>query len=68
MPKVIVSQDVCKGCQLCIPACPKGILAVSKTINKHGYVPVYCTDDAKCTSCALCAVNCPDVAIKIFKE
>lgn len=68
MSKFVVIRDLCKGCRLCIPACPKGILAVSKTINKNGYLPVECIDEAKCTSCALCAVNCPDVAIEIYKD
>jgi 2-oxoglutarate ferredoxin oxidoreductase subunit delta len=68
MQKVVVARDICKGCQLCTSACPKGLLAVSKTINKNGYLPVYCTDESQCTSCAMCAVNCPDVAIEVFKE
>ena len=68
MEKFTVAQDICKGCQLCISSCPKGILAVSETINQNGYRPVTCIDQSKCTSCAMCATNCPDVAIAIFKE
>ena len=58
--------DRCKGCALCVSACPKGIVAMqSKRLNKSGYYTVECTDDSACTSCALCAVMCPDCAIEI---
>jgi 2-oxoglutarate ferredoxin oxidoreductase subunit delta len=30
--------------------------------------PATILDEEKCTSCAICARSCPDVAIEIFKE
>ena len=31
MPKLTFKEELCKGCGLCVNACPKGILQLSKT-------------------------------------
>ena len=69
MVKVTISELVCKGCGLCVRACPKGVLALSKTkLNANGYHPAEVVDQAACIGCASCARTCPDVAIRIEKE
>lgn len=73
MPKVpkgvvIIDQERCKGCGLCIEACPRHILAFSDKINKSGYNYVYVTEPDKCIGCAFCAMTCPDVAIEVYRE
>ncbi|MCL1903471.1 MAG: 4Fe-4S binding protein [Oscillospiraceae bacterium] len=56
----------CKGCTLCVNACPKKIIEMqSERLNKSGYYTAECTDQNACTGCALCAVMCPDCAIAI---
>ena len=34
---VTIDIDHCKGCDLCIPACPPGVLAMSVEVNHMGY-------------------------------
>jgi len=64
--KAIFQEDICKGCGLCIMACPLKILALDETkINAKGYHPVGLIDADKCTGCASCAKMCPDVVIEI---
>jgi len=64
VPKIIVKEDVCKGCGLCVNACPRKIIAIAnEKINNKGYHPAELLDEEKCTGCASCAVMCPDVAI-----
>ena len=69
MVKLTISELVCKGCGLCVRACPKGVLALPKTkLNAKGYHPAEVVDQAACIGCASCARTCPDVAIRIEKE
>jgi len=71
MSKAILTfnEAYCKGCELCLPACPKKVLALDTSrVNAKGYNPVYCTDINGCTACAICAVICPDNVIKVEKE
>lgn len=64
MPKITVKTDICKGCELCVNACPRGIIALSKDkINAKGYHPAELIDEERCTGCSSCAIMCPDVAI-----
>ena len=68
MPKVTFKTDLCKGCGLCVNACPKGILIINKDkINAKGHSPAEMTDETKCIGCAFCATMCPDCIIKVEK-
>ena len=64
-----IQSDLCKGCGLCVNACPKQLLSLSKDeINAKGHHPVVITDQAACIGCAFCATMCPDCVISIEKE
>lgn len=68
MAKVTFNTDICKGCGLCVTACPKGIVKLaSDKINKKGYSPAEITDQGKCIGCAFCATMCPDCVITVEK-
>ena len=68
MVKITIDAECCKGCGLCVRACPKNIVALSKTkLNSKGYHPAEVTDLEACIACASCARTCPDTAIEIEK-
>lgn len=70
MFQVVIQNDRCKGCGLCIFICPKKILDRSDKINSKGYYSVEIKDINKvvCIGCASCAKMCPDSVISIFKD
>ena len=65
--QVIVDNEYCKGCGLCVYFCPKKQLKVSEKKNKKGYygAELFGTE---CTGCLRCALICPDAAIKIVRK
>jgi 2-oxoglutarate ferredoxin oxidoreductase subunit delta len=66
MAKVSFETELCKGCGLCVEACPKKIIALSKDkINLKGHHPAEMIDQAKCIGCAFCATMCPDCVITV---
>ena len=66
MAKLTFQTDRCKGCGLCVSACPKGLLAIAKDkINQKGHHPAELTDPEKCVGCASCAIMCPDCIIEV---
>jgi len=68
MSKVSFNADRCKGCGLCVDACPKKIIELSPDVlNIKGFHPAQIIDQEKCIACAFCAVMCPDVVIKVEK-
>ena len=66
--KPIIAVEKCKGCGLCIRACPKNLLEMSKDTNGQGVHYPVCNDESKCIACTFCATMCPDVVIEIEKD
>lgn len=66
--KIEINENYCKGCGLCIAACPLHLIRLADRVSAMSYNPAECIDtEGKCTGCALCAMMCPDVAIEVFK-
>ena len=62
-----IATDRCKGCGLCVGACPRHVLALDESVvNRLGYHPVTLTDAPACTSCAICARVCPDAVFTVY--
>ena len=68
MARVSFSEERCKGCALCVEACPKKIIAMSETTyNSKGFYVAECINQSACIGCAFCAVMCPDAVITVEK-
>ena len=63
---VAIDVETCKGCELCVEACPQGSLKLSKEINKQGYHYAVLVAD-NCTGCVNCALVCPDAVITVYR-
>ena len=64
-----IREDRCKGCELCITVCPKGVLAINREKpNSAGYFPAGVVKQEECIGCQSSVRMCPDVAIRIEKE
>ena len=65
--RIEVNVPICKGCELCVAACPQNVLALSQEkINIKGYHPAEMIE-AGCTGCGICAVVCPEAAITVYR-
>lgn len=64
---IIVETDKCKGCELCIVACPQKCIQLSKKFNLKGYHFAELKNDT-CTGCINCALVCPDYCITVYRE
>lgn len=67
MSKITFNEDMCKGCGLCVSACPKKIVVLSDRLNSKGYKIATVNDISKCIACAFCATMCPDSIITVEK-
>ena len=64
---LVIAEEHCKGCELCVAACPKAVLALDRgRVNVLGYHPITLTDAPSCTSCAFCARVCPDAVFTVW--
>ncbi len=64
----MVNTERCKGCNLCVVACPTGVLALQqKEVNNRGYHFAYMAQPEKCIGCQSCALVCPDACIEVYR-
>lgn len=64
---IVVNQERCKGCRLCVVACPVNVLAMSKQVNAKGYNFAIMENEDACIGCASCGIVCPDGCITVYK-
>lgn len=63
---LVIDVDACKGCNLCIDACPPGVLEMTThTVNARGYR--YPLLHPGCTGCRACAQICPDFVFQVYR-
>ena len=62
-----VNDDECKGCGLCVQACPPKVIGLGERLNRHGYrTAIYA--GAGCTGCGICFLACPEPgAITVYR-
>jgi 2-oxoglutarate ferredoxin oxidoreductase subunit delta len=65
---VEIDDVYCKGCGLCIWACPREVLVLDEDhLTLRGYHPARLFADG-CTGCSLCALMCPEAAVTVYQE
>lgn len=63
-----VDEALCKGCELCVGACPQEVLELTlEKLNAKGYHPA-ALKSVGCTGCGICAIVCPEAAITVYRE
>ena len=60
-----IAVERCKGCELCIPACPPRVLVMSEARNGIGYR--YPELVPGCTGCGACLLVCPDFCFEVYQ-
>jgi NAD-dependent dihydropyrimidine dehydrogenase PreA subunit len=54
-----VETEECKGCGLCVEACPPKVIALSERLNHYGYHTATYAGSG-CTGCGICFMVCPE--------
>jgi 2-oxoglutarate ferredoxin oxidoreductase subunit delta len=65
VPVISVLKECCKSCQLCVPVCKQGVLAVGAETNAKGYNAVVPQEGKKCVGCRACVTICPEAALEL---
>ena len=65
---VKINSEECKGCGVCIAACPTKCLELESGLNGYGAHPAVYKGEG-CTGCAICFYCCPEPgAVCVYKS
>jgi NAD-dependent dihydropyrimidine dehydrogenase PreA subunit len=65
--KVTINIEECKGCGVCVEACPPKCLELEVDLSAYGVHPAHYTGTG-CTGCGICFYVCPEPgAITVYK-
>ena len=63
---VVIDVEACKGCDLCVDACPKHVLVMTThQVNMRGYR--YPQLLPGCIACKACTQICPDFVFQVYR-
>ena len=64
---IVIDVERCKGCEVCMAACPFSTIAMAKEVNSKGYhFAMKVNDDW--SGCTNCAGVCPDGVITVYRS
>ncbi len=68
-PKGFIRVDAgrCKGCGLCVAACPQEHIRLAAETDPRGIRIAEAGEGGHCTACGACYVICPDTAITVCR-
>lgn len=64
---IVVNAERCKGCELCVTACPQQVIDMTNEVNGKGYHIAFMANPEACTGCANCGIICPDGVISVYR-
>jgi 2-oxoglutarate ferredoxin oxidoreductase subunit delta len=65
--KVTIDTEECKGCGVCVDACPPKCLLLLPELNAYGVHPAHYTGES-CSGCGICFYVCPEPgAITVYR-
>ena len=61
--KIVIDQDFCNACRMCLKICKEGALEPLTSRNARGYHPVHWKGE--CSLCGDCKAVCSEFAIEL---
>ncbi|MFI1398610.1 4Fe-4S dicluster domain-containing protein [Streptomyces sp. NPDC020681] len=63
---LVIDVEACKGCELCIDACPPSVLVMTDDqVNSRGHR--YPQLLPGCIACTACTAICPDFVFQVYR-
>ncbi|MCF8387958.1 MAG: 4Fe-4S dicluster domain-containing protein, partial [Bacteroidales bacterium] len=53
---IVIDTERCKGCEVCVGACPTDVTAMANEVNSKGYHYAYMAQPDECIGCFNCAI------------
>jgi len=64
---VKINEEECKGCGLCVEACPPHCIELLPGLSSYGVHPAHYSGEG-CTGCGICFYTCPEPgAITVYR-